>query len=150
HEGKQVAEWLNGLGVSAFVLQYRVGPRYHHPAPLQDVQRALRIVRSRAAEYKIDPARVGVVGFSAGRRLASTAGTHFDAGKLDAADPIDRAGSRPAFLVLGYPVISMTAAFTHRGSRENLLGPEPDPKLAELLSNEKQVTAATPPTCLFH
>jgi acetyl esterase/lipase len=150
HEGKQVAEWLNGLGVSAFVLQYRVGPRYHHPAPLQDVQRAIRIVRTRAATYKVDPGRIGVVGFSAGGHLAASAGTHFDDGGFGADDEIDRAGSRPAFMILGYPVISMTAPFTHRGSRQNLLGADPDPRLAELLSNEKQVTAATPPACLFH
>lgn len=106
HEGKQVAEWLNGLGVSAFVLQYRLAPRYHHPAPLLDAQRAIRLVRARAVEWGVDPARVGMLGFSAGGHLTSTAGTHYDAGDA-AADPIDRQGSRPDFLVLGYSVITL-------------------------------------------
>src|SRR5437899_7694688 len=95
HEGKQVAEWLNTLGVSAFVLQYRVGPRYRHPAPLQDVQRALRLVRARARQFGVDAARVGVLGFSAGGHLASTAGTRFDDGDPQAPDPVERMGSRP-------------------------------------------------------
>lgn len=150
HEGKQVAEWLNGLGVTAFVLQYRLGPRYQHPAPLADAQRAIRIVRARAAEWAVDPARVGILGFSAGGHLASTAGTHFDEGQSDASDPIERQGSRPDFLVLGYPVISMTHPSVHKGSRDNLLGKDPDPKLLELLSNETQVTPRTPPTFIFH
>jgi acetyl esterase/lipase len=150
HEGKQVAEWLNTLGVSAFVLQYRVGPRYRHPAPLQDAQRALRLVRARAPAFGVDPRRIGILGFSAGGHLASTAGTRFDDGVPDAADPIERQGSRPDFMVLAYPVISLTAPFTHRGSRTFLLGDSPDAKLVEELSNEKQVTARTPPTFLFH
>lgn len=150
HEGRQVAEWLNTLGVSAFVLKYRLGPRYHHPAPLQDAQRAIRYVRSRAAEFKVAADRVGIMGFSAGGHLASTAGTHFDAGRAQASDPLDRLGSRPDFLVLAYPVISMTEEFSHRGSVRNLLGEQPDAKLTENLSNEKQVTADTPPTFLFH
>ncbi len=150
HEGKQVAEWLNSLGVAAFVLQYRLGPRYHHPAPLQDAQRALRLVRARAGEWGVDPARVGILGFSAGGHLASTAGTHFDHGQPDATDPVERQGSRPDFLVLGYPVISLTHPAVHKGSRDNLLGNDPDPKLLDSLSNETQVTALTPPTFLFH
>jgi acetyl esterase/lipase len=150
HEGKQVAEWLNGLGMTAFVLQYRLGPRYHHPAPLQDAQRALRLVRARAGEWGVDPARVGILGFSAGGHLASTAGTHFDNGQPDATDPVERQGSRPDFLILGYPVISLTNPAVHKGSRDNLLGADPDPKLLESLSNETQVTALTPPTFLFH
>jgi acetyl esterase/lipase len=150
HEGKQVAEWLNALGVSAFVLQYRVGPRYHHPAPLQDAQRALRLVRARAKEFGVDPSRVGILGFSAGGHLAATTGTHFDDGRPDAPDPVERMGSRPDFMVLGYPVMSMTAAFAHRGSVQNLIGDPPDPKLAEDLSNELRVTARTPPAFLFH
>src|SRR5262245_40436974 len=136
HEGKQVAEWLNSLGVSAFVLQYRVGPRYRHPAPLQDAQRALRLVRSRAAEYAIDPRRLGILGFSAGGHLASTTGTQPD-------DVVDGVSSRPDFMVLAYPVISMTAPFTHRGSLTFLLGETADPKLAEQLSSEKQVSSKT-------
>jgi acetyl esterase/lipase/ketosteroid isomerase-like protein len=150
HEGKQVAEWLNSLGVSAFVLQYRLGPRYHHPAPLQDAQRAIRMVRARASEWAIDPGRVGILGFSAGGHLASTAATHFDDGRADAADPIERQGSRPDFAVLLYPVISLEGAPAHLGSRRNLLGDPADPALVELLSNERQVTARTPPTFLFH
>jgi acetyl esterase/lipase len=150
HEGRQVAEWLNGFGVSAFVLQYRVGPRYRHPAPLLDVQRALRLLRSRSEEWGIDRQRVGLVGFSAGGHLASTLGTRFDDGRKDSSDPVEREGCRPAFLVLGYPVITMTGAHVHESSRRNLLGDAPDPALLEELSTEKHVTAETPPTFLFH
>ena len=150
HEGKQIAAWLNARGVAAFVLRYRLGPRYRHPAPLQDAQRAIRYVRHNAATLGIDPHRVGVWGFSAGGHLASTAGTHFDAGDPSAADPVDRPGSRPDFMILAYPVITFTEAYMHKGSRNNLLGSDPDPALVELLSNEKQVTAQTPPTFLFH
>ncbi|HEV7501996.1 MAG TPA: alpha/beta hydrolase [Vicinamibacteria bacterium] len=150
HEGKQVAEWLNSLGLSAFVLQYRVGPRYRHPAPLLDAQRALRLVRSRAQDFDVDPGRLGIVGFSAGGHLAATTGTHFDDGQPGAADPIDRMGSRPDFLILAYPVVTMSAAFAHRGSVDNLLGPSPDPSLAADLSPELRVTARTPPAFLFH
>jgi len=148
-EGYQVAKWLNTIGVSAFVLQYRLGPRYRHPVELQDAQRAIRMVRSRAAQYGLQPDRIGIMGFSAGGHLASTAGTHFDAGNADAAEPVDRVSSRPDFLVLCYPVISFTS-FAHAGSRQALLGNNPDPKLVENLSNELQVTAQTPPTFLFH
>jgi acetyl esterase/lipase len=150
HEGKQIAEYLNNLGVSAFVLKYRLGPRYHHPAPLQDAQRAIRTVRSRAAEFKVSPDRIGIWGFSAGGHLASTAGTHFDNGRADAQDPIERVSSRPDFMVLAYPVISLTTEYVHKGSRRNLLGDNPDPKLVQSLSNELQVSARTPPTFLFH
>lgn len=150
HEGFQIANWYNARGMAAFILKYRLGPRYHHPAMLQDAQRAIRYVRSHAAEFGISPAKIGIMGFSAGGHLASTAGTHFDAGDAAAADPIDRAGSRPDFLVLCYPVVSFTTPYTHKGSRRNLLGDNPDPKLVELLSNEKQVTPQTPPTFLFH
>jgi acetyl esterase/lipase len=150
HEGKLVAEWLNSFGVSAYVLQYRLGPRYRHPAPLQDAQRAIRMVRARAAEWTIDPTRVGILGFSAGGHLSSTAATHFDDGQADAADPIERQGSRPDFAVLAYPVISLHDPAAHAGSRRNLLGESPDPALVELLSNERQVTPRTPPTFLFH
>ncbi|MGO9255033.1 MAG: alpha/beta hydrolase [Bryobacteraceae bacterium] len=148
-EGEQIALWLNSLGVAAFVLKYRLGPKYHHPIELGDAQRAIRTVRSRAADYHVQPDRIGIMGFSAGGHLASTAGTHFDAGNPAAADPIDRAGSRPDFLVLCYPVISF-GEFAHRGSEHALLGEQPDPKLVENLSNELQVTPQTPPTFLFH
>ena len=148
-EGVQIAQWLNSLGVSAFVLKYRLGPKYHHPVELGDAQRAIRTVRSKAAEYRLLPDRIGIMGFSAGGHLASTAGTHFDAGDSAAGDPIDRVSSRPDFLVLCYPVISF-GAFAHQGSKRNLLGENPDPQLVESLSNETQVTAQTPPTFLFH
>jgi acetyl esterase/lipase len=150
HEGRQVANFLNSHGVAAFVLKYRLGPRYHHPVELGDAQRAIRLVRSRAQEFNVDPERVGIMGFSAGGHLASTAGTHFDAGDAQAADAVDRLSSRPDFLILGYPVISFTTPYTHKGSLRNLLGDNADPKLVESLSNELQVTAQTPPTFLFH
>lgn len=150
HEGREVADWFNRQGVAAFVLRYRIAPRYHHPAPLQDVQRALRTVRSRATEWKLDPARVGVIGFSAGGHLASSAGTHFDDGSGQSDDAIERTSCRPDFMILAYPVISFTADYTHRGSRKNLLGDMPDPKLVESFSNERQVTSKTPPTFLMH
>jgi acetyl esterase/lipase len=150
HEGRQVANWLNAMGVTAFVLQYRLGPRYNHPVELGDAQRAIRLVRSRAAEFRINPERIGMLGFSAGGHLTATAGTHFDAGNAGAADPIDQVSSRPDFLVLAYPVITMDPSFTHAGSRRNLLGENPDPRLQEELSNELRVTAQTPPTFLFH
>ena len=148
-EGYAIAKGLNMLGVSAFVLQYRLGPRYHHPIELGDAQRAIRTVRSRAAAYGLQSDRIGIMGFSAGGHLASTAGTHFDAGDASAADAIDRASSRPDFMVLCYPVITF-GKFAHAGSRRNLLGDNPDPKLVENLSNELQVTKDTPPTFLFH
>jgi acetyl esterase/lipase len=150
HEGRQWAYWYNAMGVTAFVLKYRLGPRYHHPIELGDAQRAIRTVRARAAEFAIVPDRIGMMGFSAGGHLASTAATHFDAGKSDSPDAIERVSSRPDFLILGYPVISFDPAVTHTGSLRNLLGDNPDPKLVENLSNELQVTAQTPPTFIFH
>lgn len=150
HEGKDVAEWLNAQGIAAFVLRYRLAPRYMHPAPMQDVQRALRTVRAGASYWHIDPERIGVWGFSAGGHLASTAGTHFDEGDSSASDPIDRAGCRPNFMVLAYPVISLDTEYTHKGSKKNLLGENPSTELVENLSNQRQVTAQTPPTFLFH
>ena len=150
YEGHDVAEWFNTFGVAGFVLRYRLAPKYHHPAPMLDVQRAIRTVRAKAVEWRIDPHRVGVMGFSAGGHLASTAATHFDAGRPDAADPIERQSCRPDFAILAYPVITMTGKFGHSGSKKNLLGENPDPQLAESLSNDKQVTHETPPTFLFH
>ena len=150
YEGKDIARWLNSMGIAGFMLKYRLGPRYHHPAPLLDAQRAIRTLRSRAAELGISPDSIGIWGFSAGGHLASSASTHFDAGDPKAADPIDRVSSRPDFAILAYPVISFTTEYTHKGSRENLLGKDPDPKLVEYLSSEKQVTRDTPPTFLFH
>ena len=150
-EGRQVAQWLNRFGVAGFVLRYRHhGVGFEHPAPMQDVQRAMQMVRSRAKEWHLAPDRIGVLGFSAGGHLASTAGTHVLAARPDAANPIERVTSRPDFMVLIYPVISMAEPLTHAGSRKNLLGADPDPKLVELMSNERQVTAQTPPTFLIH
>lgn len=150
HEGREIGAWLNSLGVTGVMLKYRLAPRYRHPAPLQDAQRAIRLVRSKATEWKLDPQRIGIMGFSAGGHLASTAATHFDQGMAEAKDPIDQISSRPDLLILCYPVISLTSPYTHAGSRNNLLGMSPDPDLLENLSNEKQVTRATPPTFLFH
>ena len=144
-----MANWLNAAGITAFVLKYRLGPRYHHPIELGDAQRAIRLVRTHAAEYGVKPDRIGMMGFSAGGHLTSTAETHFDSGNPNAPDPIDRASSRPDFAILGYAVISFTAPYTHRGSGQALLGDSPDPKLLEDLSNDLQVTAQTPPTFLF-
>ena len=149
HEGRQVASYLNSMGIAAFVLRYRLGPKYHHPIEMGDAQRAIRLLRSRAAAWRLDASRIGIMGFSAGGHLAMTASTHFDAGNASAADEIDRAASRPDFAILGYPVISMTAPWTHQGSRTNLLGDHPDPELAKQLSGENAVTATTPPTFLF-
>jgi acetyl esterase/lipase len=150
HEGRQVANLLNAAGVTAFVLKYRLGPKYRHPIELGDAQRAVRLVRARAAEFGITADRIGLMGFSAGGHLAATAGTHFDAGNAAATDPIERAGSRPDFLILAYPVVSFDPAITHSGSVRNLLGENPDPKLIEDLSNDLRVTTDTPPTFLFH
>lgn len=149
HEGRPVAEWLNTVGVTAFVLKYRLGPRYRHPSMSQDAARAIRTVRARAAEWGLDPERVGILGFSAGGHLASTAGTHYDAGKADAADPVERVSSRPSVMILIYPVITMREQ-THAGSRRNLLGENPTPELVALLSNEEQVTKETPPAFVVH
>jgi acetyl esterase/lipase len=150
HEGRQVASFFNAMGLTAFVLKYRLGPRYHHPIQLGDAQRAIRLVRSRAQQFGVAADRIGMMGFSAGGHLTSTTGTLFDAGNASAADPIDRVSSRPDFLILGYPVISFDPAIAHARSRQNLLGENPDPKLIDLLSTDRRVTAQTPPTFLFH
>jgi acetyl esterase/lipase len=150
HEGLPIASWLNKHGVAGIVLTYRLGPKYHHPIELHDAQRALRYTRAHATEWGIDPGRVGIIGFSAGGHLASTAGTHFDRGLPDAKDPVDKLSCRPDFMVLLYPVITLTDPYTHKGSRNNLLGKNLDPQLVENLSNDKQVTKDTPPTFLVH
>lgn len=153
HEGKQVAEWLNTLGVTAFVLKYRIvtkdRPGPVHPAPLSDAQRAIKLVRLKARDFNIDPKRVGIWGFSAGGHLASSAATHWDLG-LGNGNAIDNLSSRPDFCILAYPVITMEDGVTHAGSKRNLLGARPDADLVEKLSNEKQVTKDTPPTFIFH
>jgi acetyl esterase/lipase len=151
HEGHDVATWLNARGLHAFVLRYRHAPHYRHPHPMLDVQRAVRTVRARAAEWRVDPGKVGVWGFSAGGHLASTAVTHFDEGAPNAADPVERANCRPDFGVLVYPVIALDKPYTHQGSKRNLLGDRVnDPALVEDLSTEKRVTEKTPPCFLFH
>lgn len=148
-EGNAVARWLNGLGVAAFVVRYRLGPAgYHYPVMLQDALRAVRVVRARAAAWQLDPHRIGVVGFSAGGHMASIAGTHFDAGAPASADPVERVSARPDFMVLVYPVITMAEPGTHHGSRVNLLGAHPPAALVHRMSSETQVTHDTPPTFL--
>ena len=147
-EGQGISQWLNRSGITGIVLEYRL-PKGNYKIPLDDVQRALRLVRSHAAEWSLDPARIGIAGFSAGGHLASTAATHFDAGNPEATDPVDRLSCRPDFAILVYPVVTMGPE-THEGSRRNLLGPQPATDLIDLFSNEKQVTDQTPPTFLAH
>lgn len=151
HEGKDYARFLNESGIVGFVLKYRLGSSgYRHPAMLQDAARAVRTVRARAGEWKLDPKRIGIMGSSAGGHLASTLLTHFDAGKADAADPIERQSSRPDLGILCYAVISLGDEIGHRGSRNNLLGRDPSPELVRELSNEFQVTKETPPCFIWH
>jgi acetyl esterase/lipase len=145
HEGRDYARWLNEYGITAFVLKYRLGSDgYHHPAMLQDAARSLRLVRTRSADWKLNPKRIGIIGSSAGGHLASTLLTHFDAGRPDAEDPIERESSRPDLGILCYAVITMESA-THGGSKASLLGPNPSPELVTELSNELHVTPNTPP-----
>lgn len=150
HEGHQVAAWLHSIGVTGCILKYRLGRRYQHPAMLHDVARAIRTVRSHTGDWNIDGSRIGVLGFSAGGHLASTAATHFDDGDPNAADPIDKLSSRPDVAVLVYPVIMLSGPHAHAGSRTNLLGDNPPQEMIDLLSNEKRVTDKTPPTFLVH
>jgi acetyl esterase/lipase len=150
HEGQDYALFLNQHGITAFVLKYRLGSGgYRHPVMLNDAARAVRFVRAHAGEFKVDPKRVGIMGSSAGGHLASTLVTHFDSGKTDATDPVERQSSRPDLGILCYPVITM-GEFTHEGSRNNLLGKPAPPELVKLLSNELQVTKETPPCFLWH
>ncbi len=148
-EGEDVARWLNAHGVAAFVLKYRLGPTYHHPAELSDAQRALRTVRARAAGLGLDPTHIGMCGFSAGGHLTATAGTLYSTNFYPPSDAIDRQSARPDFLILAYPVITLDQKYGHTGSRTGLLGDSPAPALVALLSPEKHVTANTPPTFLF-
>ncbi|WP_425614941.1 alpha/beta hydrolase [Anatilimnocola sp. NA78] len=151
HEGKQIGEWLNSNGITALICDYRHrGKGYGHPAPLQDVQRAIRTARSRAKDLGIEPNKIGVLGFSAGGHLASTAVTHFDNGDDKSEDPIARVSCRPDFGVLCYAVIAFDQPFTHKGSQKNLLGADAPADLVSSLSNEKQVTPQTPPCFLWH
>ena len=147
-EGHGIAAWLNGHGIAGIVLEYRL-PKGRSEVPLLDAQRALRTIRHRSRELSLDPNRLGIIGFSAGGHLASTAGTHFDAGDAQSSDPVERMSSRPDFMILVYPVITMGSS-AHGGSRTNLLGKDPTPELIERFSNEKQVTAQTPPAFLTH
>ncbi len=153
HEGADVARWLNARGIAAVVLAYRLGPRYHHPAQLLDVLRAVRTVRARAAQLGIARDKIGVWGFSAGGHLASSAATLFDdpdGVPKGSKDPIDKESGRPDFAILTYPVIQMAGPLMHVGSQKALLGDTPPAALAEKMSTERQVTARTPPTFLFH
>lgn len=150
HEGTGYATWFAARGIDAYVLKYRLGSNgYRHPTMLNDAARALRLVRSFARRDGRDPGRIGVIGSSAGGHLASTLATHFEAGRADAADPVERESSRPDLAILCYPVISL-AEFGHAGSRRNLLGENPTPELVRHLSNELQVTRETPPCFLWH
>ena len=147
-EGHGIAAWLVRHGITGVVLEYRL-PKGRRMVPLIDAQRALRTVRYHASDWKLDPKKIGIIGFSAGGHLASTAGTHFDAGNPSSAGPIDRVSCRPDFMVLVYPVVTM-GEHTHAGSKKNLLGPEPTAADVALFSNEKQVTDQTPPAFLAH
>jgi acetyl esterase/lipase len=149
HEGSDVAAWLNAHGVAAFVLKYRLGPKYHTPIELGDAQRAIRTVRAEAAKYGIAPDHIGMWGFSAGGHLTASAGTMFDAGNTAATDPIEQQSSRPDFLILSYPVITMEDPYVHKGSRTYLLGDTPTQAEMDAMSPELHVTAQTPPTFLF-
>jgi acetyl esterase/lipase len=148
-EGQQYAAWLSTLGITTFILKSRL-QEWGHPAPLQDVLRAIRLVRSRAAEFGIDPQRIGVIGSSAGGHLAASASTLFDHADGRTGAALDRVSARPDFAVLVYPVITMTDPAAHAGSRRALLGNAPSPALLAQLSVEQQVSAATPPTLLLH
>lgn len=151
HEGEEIAEWFNDLGVTAFVLDYRHrGKGYGYPAPQLDSRRALRTIRANATKWNVNPAQIGVIGFSAGGHLASTLGTHFTAGDASSSDPVERVSSRPDYLILCYPVIAMNEPHTHRGSQRNLLGEDADPKLIDKMSTYKHITKETPPAFLFH
>ena len=145
HEGNDYALWLNQHGISCFVLKYRLGSSgYHYPAEFNDVVRAMRWTRAHASDYKIDPDRIGLMGSSAGGHLTSLLLTHFDDGNPKAEDPIERQSSRPDLGILCYPVITMVGDYTHRGSRDNLLGKHPAAKLEELTSTQLQVKTNTP------
>lgn len=150
HEGSHYARWLNQQGIAGFVLKYRLGSGgYRHPAMLQDATRAIRTVRARAAEWHIDPARVGIIGSSAGGHLTSTVMTHWDKGNPQATEVIEQQSSRPDLAILCYPVVSMSDPFAHKGSRANLLGPNPPVELLQKLSAELQVNKDTPPAFIW-
>lgn len=147
-EGHGIAAWLNAHGIAGIILEYRL-PAGRPYVPILDAQRALRTVRANATQWKIDPKKVGIIGFSAGGHLASTATVHFDLGEGKTTDAIARESSRPDFSLLIYPVISMDVG-VHRGSKKNLMGETPAPGLPEYFSTHKHVTGATPPAFLAH
>jgi len=153
-EGSDIARWLNSEGIAAVVLKYRLPSSASnvvpHLSPLMDAQRAMRLVRYHAENWNILADRIGIMGFSAGGHLASTLSTHFDPGRPDSTDPVEHLSCRPDFSILLYPVISFTEGTTHRGSRKNLIGEDPDPDLVRYFSNELQVTKDTPPAILIH
>ena len=149
HEGPVVGKWLAKNGVTAFVLRYRLAPKYHHPSMLSDAQRAIRFVRANARQWNLDPKKIGIMGFSAGGHLASTAATHYTAGDEKSDDPIERVSSRPDLQILIYPVIKMGPG-GHEGSKNNLLGKDASQQMIDLFSNEKQVMKDTPPAFLMH
>lgn len=150
HEGRPIAEMLNAAGIHAAVLKYRLGPRHRHPSMLNDAQRAIRLVRHHAAAWKVNPKHVGILGFSAGGHLTSTAAVHYDRFTCPNDDLAATISARPDVAVLCYPVIDMAGEFRHEGSKNNLLGPNPDPALVAQLSNHTQVTPQTPPCFLWH
>ena len=151
HEGHQIAKWANDMGMAGIIVSYRHrGRGYGHPAPMLDAQRAIRLTRERAADWNIDPQKVGVLGFSAGGHLTTTVLTHFDGGNPNAADPIDRQSCRPSFGIVCYAVIAFDQEYTHRGSQRNLLGDDASAELIASLSNEQQVTPQTPPCFVWH
>lgn len=148
-EGTRIAEWLNLRGITAFVLTYRLAPRYHYPAPILDGYRSVRWVRSHAQEYKIDPDRIGMWGFSAGGHLVGIVGTHFDEGNPQAADPIDRASDRPDFVISSYGGLSLEPGIAKPHAMGAMLGENPSPQLTEDMSPDKHVSAHTPPFFLY-
>ncbi len=150
HEGEPFAKWFNTLGITAYLLHYRLGPKYNHPVMLQDVSRAIRTIRANAAAWKIDPKRIGVMGFSAGGHLSSSVSVHYDAGDENSADPIERVSSRPDVSILVYPWITCIGEFAHQGSISNLLGPHDSPAMRNKMSTELHVTKDTPPAFIYH
>jgi len=150
HEGSHYARWLNTQGIAGFVLKYRLGSNgYRHPMMLQDAARAVRIVRARAEEWKLDASKIGIIGSSAGGHLASTLLAHWDAGNTNSTDIVEQQSSRPDLAILCYPVITLTDPFTHKGSRANLLGTNPTPELIRELSAELQITKSSPPCFIW-
>jgi len=153
-EGHNVAKWFNSFGVTGIILKYRLpvaaGITEKDKAPLSDAQRAIRYVRSKAAEWGLKSNQIGIMGFSAGGNLAVNAGTHYDDGNAQSSDPVEQLSCRPDFMLLIYPVVTMEANLTNKGTCQNLLGNNPDPEKVRFYSGEQNVTATTPPTFLVH